>query len=343
MSAQTRQDWVDIAKGLGILLVVYGHTVRGVVSAGMETDHGVLRLVDSIVYTFHMPLFLFLSGLFFCGSLKKRGGLALVLHKVDTILYPYVLWSLLQGFIEVFLGRYTNGDVTMAEVLNLNEPRAHFWFLYTLFVLTVIGTLVYLRLQPRFYGLVVAIAAVIFVQQHALPDFHNADYIYYSLVYFAAGIWFNRHQEFFLRNSRLLLLPALLLFAAGQWLFHLVYGMSYKDIGLPLLLLAAISILTVVLASSVLSAYTPRWLIYLGASSMAIYLMHILAGSGVRVILQKIMGVEDVTVHLVVGLPLAILLPLLALELFRRWNLMFFIEAPKPVSGHYWYRKLSRT
>ena len=74
MPTQTRQDWVDIAKGIGILLVVYGHTARGVVSAGMDASHGVLRLVDSIVYTFHMPLFLFLSGLFFCASLKKRGA-----------------------------------------------------------------------------------------------------------------------------------------------------------------------------------------------------------------------------------------------------------------------------
>jgi fucose 4-O-acetylase-like acetyltransferase len=343
MPTQTRQDWVDIAKGIGILLVVYGHTARGVVSAGMDASHGVLRLVDSIVYTFHMPLFLFLSGLFFCASLKKRGGLGLVLNKVDTILYPYVLWSLLQGFIEVFLGRYTNGDVTVAQVLDLNEPRAHFWFLYTLFLLTVIGTLVYLRLQPRFYGLVLVVAAVIFVQQHALPDFQNADYLYYSLVYFAAGVWFNAHREFFLRHSRALLLPALLLFGLGQWLFHGFFGMSYKDIGLPLLLLAAVSILMVVLASSVLSAYSPHWLIYLGASSMAIYLMHILAGSGVRVILQKVMGVEDMAVHLVVGMSLATLLPLLALELFRRWKLMFLIEAPKPVSGHYWYRKLSGT
>ena len=343
MTVQSRQDWVDIAKGIGILLVVYGHIARGVVSAGMGIEHHVLRLADSIVYTFHMPLFLFLSGLFFYSSLKKRGGIGLVLNRLDTVLYPYVVWSLLQGFIEVMLDPYTNGQVTVTQVLDLAEPRAHFWYLYTLFLLTLLCTLVYLRLQPRFHGLVVAVAAVIFIKQTAMPDIESAHYLYFCLVYFVAGIWFNQYKDFFLRHRRKLLWPVLLLFATAQWVFHLIFDMTYRDIGLPLLLLAAVSILAIVLMSGVLSDFTPRWLIYLGTSSMAIYLMHILVGSGVRVVLHKFLGVEDAVVHITIGMALAVLLPLLALELFRRWHLMFLIEAPKPVSGHYWYRKLYGT
>jgi fucose 4-O-acetylase-like acetyltransferase len=343
MAPKARQEWVDIAKGIGILLVVYGHIARGVASAGMETDYPTLRLVDSVVYTFHMPLFLFLSGLFFYSSLQKRGALGLVLYRVDTVLYPYVVWSLLQGFIEVMLEPYTNGQVTVTQVLDLAEPRAHFWYLYTLFLLTLVCTVIYLRLQPRFHGLIAAIAAVIFVRQAELPDFESAHYLYFCLVYFVGGIWFSQHKDFFLRHRRRLLLPVLMLFATAQWMFHMGFNMTYKDIGLPLLLLAALSILAVVLLSGVLSDFTPQWLIYLGASSLAIYLMHILVGSGVRVVLHKFLGVEDAALHITIGMTLAVLLPLLALELFRRWNLMFLIEAPKPVSGHYWYHKLYGT
>jgi fucose 4-O-acetylase-like acetyltransferase len=343
MARPARQDWVDIAKGIGILLVVYGHTARGVVAAGMGAEHDGLRLVDSVIYSFHMPLFLFLSGLFFYSSLQKRGALGLVLNRVDTVLYPYVVWSLLQGFIEVMLGPYTNGTVSVTQVLDLAEPRAHFWYLFTLFLLTLVCTVIYLRLQPRFHGLVVAVAAVIFIRQTEMPDIESAHYLYFCLVYFAAGIWFSQYQEFFQDHRRKLLWPVLALFATAQWLFHLVYEMTYKDIGLPLLLLAGVSILAVVLMSGVLSDFAPRWLIYLGASSMTIYLMHILVGSGLRVVLHKFLGVEDVTLHIAAGMALAVLLPLLALELFRRWNLMFLIEAPKPVSGNYWYRKLHGT
>ena len=49
-----RYDWVDYAKGIGILLVVYAHTARGVFSAGIASDEDWYTLVDSVIYTFHM-------------------------------------------------------------------------------------------------------------------------------------------------------------------------------------------------------------------------------------------------------------------------------------------------
>jgi len=72
---------------------------------------------------------------------------------------------------------------------------------------------------------------------------------------------------------------------------------------------------------------------------MVIYLMHVLVGSGVRVMLQKFMAVESPVVHLLVGVALAVLLPMLALHLIKRWNWMFLIEAPRHMSGQYWYQK----
>ena len=93
---QERNVWVDYAKAIGIILVVYGHVARGVFNAGLPMDEGEFVLVDSIIYSFHMPLFFFLSGLFFRFAAKAgRGGL--IINKVDTIVYPFIVWSLLQG------------------------------------------------------------------------------------------------------------------------------------------------------------------------------------------------------------------------------------------------------
>jgi len=56
---QSRLSWVDVAKGIGIILVVYGHIARGLVSAHLMPDDAVFRMVDSAIYSFHMPLFSF--------------------------------------------------------------------------------------------------------------------------------------------------------------------------------------------------------------------------------------------------------------------------------------------
>ncbi|BEL98781.1 hypothetical protein SM14VA2_11940 [Serratia marcescens] len=67
-----REAWVDYAKGIGIILVVFGHVNRGLYSAGIQLSGSSYLLTDSIIYSFHMPLFFFLSGLFFTQSLDKR-------------------------------------------------------------------------------------------------------------------------------------------------------------------------------------------------------------------------------------------------------------------------------
>lgn len=339
MTTPSRAEWVDHAKAIGILLVVYGHTARGVQSADMAMDDSLFTLVDSVIYSFHMPLFFFLSGLFLYGSLQKRGATGTLLGKLDTVLYPYVLWSLLQGGVELLFARYTNGVVTPAEVLDLSEPRAQFWFLYALLLVLVLAIPLYARLKPHFFGASVLAAAVLFVYQAELPQAFNIQYLYYSLVFFVAGVWFSAQQHIILPQSRRLLLPTLLLFAFAQWLFHGYYGFDYQSIGPGLLALAAISIFAVTITTHALAPYLPHWLAYVGASSMAIYLMHILVGSGVRVMLHKLFGIVDAKLHIALGTLLAVVMPLLALALMKRAGWMGLIEAPRRLSGLHWYQR----
>ena len=339
MSAVQRHAWVDYAKGIGILLVVYGHIARGVYSAGIEFDEQWFKLVDSVIYTFHMPLFFFLSGLFFHNSLKKRGGAEMVASKADTILYPYILWSLLQGFVELIFSRYTNDVVFFEDVVNLLEPRAQFWFLFALFMITVVAIPIYAALQRRLFLAVVLFSGAVFVFQQSLPEFFHSDYLYAWFVFFAFGVWFNEIKQTFLERANMLVLPFFFLFVFSQWLFHGYFQMTHEDMGAGMLVLAMIAILFVVLLSHALARYPNRYLLTIGYSSMAIYLMHVLAGSGVRVLLQKVLHIENLYAHLALGFSFAVLIPVGILKLCRRWSLMFLIEAPEKISGQYWYQK----
>eukprot|EP00825_Cyclidium_porcatum_P040952 TRINITY_DN5288_c0_g1_i9.p2 TRINITY_DN5288_c0_g1~~TRINITY_DN5288_c0_g1_i9.p2 ORF type:complete len:143 (+),score=1.82 TRINITY_DN5288_c0_g1_i9:638-1066(+) len=115
----TRAVWVDYAKGIGIILVVYGHVARGVHSAGLPLDEYWFRQVNSVIYSFHMPLFFFLSGLFFPASVAWQGASGVLIAKLRTVAWPYLLWSVVQGIVEVMLSRFTNGSVAIAEIANL--------------------------------------------------------------------------------------------------------------------------------------------------------------------------------------------------------------------------------
>ena len=102
MSQADRLDWVDVARGLGIILVVYAHALRGHfpldVVAGMgapglaASGLGWAVAQDRAIYAFHMPLFFMLSGLFLWPSVGRGRGKFLT-SRWWQMIWPYLLWS----------------------------------------------------------------------------------------------------------------------------------------------------------------------------------------------------------------------------------------------------------
>jgi fucose 4-O-acetylase-like acetyltransferase len=334
-----RDAWVDYAKAIGIVLVVYGHVARGVFNAGIPMDVPLYEQVDSIIYSFHMPLFFFLSGIFFFHSLHRRGPAALAANKMDTILYPYILWSLIQGLTEVWLSRFTNGKVPLTEVLALWDPRAQFWFLYALFLVILTAILVYRRDTRVLILGVLALAALAYVFQVSIPSALHSDYVAKNFIFFALGVWFNTVKDRLTSHPGRWAAAGVIGFLAAQYLFHAELGMMHGDKGLASLLVAILSILAVASLSLWLARSPAAWVLALGGASMGIYLMHILAGSGARIILGRFLGVQDAGVHLLVGCLAGILLPMLAIWLLRRLGIGGLFDAPAWLSAEAWYRR----
>lgn len=324
----SRVDWVDYAKAIGIILVVYGHVARGLYNAGMAMPESTYRLADSIVYSFHMPLFFFLSGLFFYHSLSKRGAKKLIFNKVDTIVYPYLLWSLLQGGVELVLSNYTNGNVTITEVLSVWEPRAQFWFLYALFLVVVVSTAIYSFITEKMSLVILLLASLLYINSSILPDLPFLGFVCNNLIFFVLGVAFTKYNFYDLLSSPAALALTLLSFIAAQYVFHVYLDKVYTQTGIESLILALLSIFFIVSASIAISRKPNQFLAYLGTSSMAIYLMHILLGSGARVILSKVFAVESAAIHLIIGSLVGLLLPLVACKIITAINIPYVFAAP---------------
>ena len=59
-----RLEYIDQLKGFAIFLVVTGHVLEYCL---VSTDSGYESVWHKLIYSFHMPLFAFLSGLFMKG------------------------------------------------------------------------------------------------------------------------------------------------------------------------------------------------------------------------------------------------------------------------------------
>ena len=141
ITSKNRDAFLDIAKGLAIILVVVGHVVQG------SSENFDDLLWFRVIYSFHMPLFVFLSGAvaaisFRSDSIQDGIGSALTLAKtkiskaVVRLLLPFVAWCVINQLI------YHHSDsIISALILAFRRPDTALWFLLAIFYCIVLASI----------------------------------------------------------------------------------------------------------------------------------------------------------------------------------------------------------
>ncbi|HEY4147471.1 MAG TPA: acyltransferase, partial [Chitinophagaceae bacterium] len=141
-----RLAWIDYARGICIILVCYRHCFEGLKQAGYVTagNYPLLNILNICFYSFRMPLFFIISGLFVSSSLFKKGLRTYVNTRFKVIFYPLLVWGTIQITIQFFLKNYVNAHREPMDYLNLIiNPRRieQFWYLNALFFVGVLYAL----------------------------------------------------------------------------------------------------------------------------------------------------------------------------------------------------------
>jgi fucose 4-O-acetylase-like acetyltransferase len=307
-----RVEWVDYAKGIGILLVVYGHVLRGLQNANLDISPVFFYCSDNLVYSFHMPLFFFLSGLFIVRSFVKTERIApFILGKIKVIAYPYFIWSFIQISIQIVMSPYTNNIKEVSDLLYIfYSPQEQFWFLYVLFFLSMLYVILYLLLRNVY--LILLISIVLYFSKFWMPIFTN------NFIFFAAGAALAKSMLSLTPNKKII--PPLIIFGIIFIVVHSILGtlQFYEQHGLVLPLAALGILLTYYLANYLATHNLLSFLQYLGYISLPIYVAHVLSGSGIRIILDKFFNIHHVGVHLFIGTVFGIVFPMILYEFGKR-------------------------
>jgi acyltransferase len=280
MKINYRLDWVDGAKAVGIWLVVVGHLLSGGDEAG---------IVEIIIWTFHMPLFFYLSGL----TAKTTNSINYVndfKKSIRSIAVPYLVFSLisialysLENSINLLvLGKQLlemlYGVSGKDRWMSYNVPL---WFFTCLFCVRVIflGLSVWLKKSSDIFGvtLILAITAhVLFV--FSIPRLPwNIDVALCALVFYSAGYaWGNRA---FLSDSTpwIVRLVFCLFFAVVVYSVSISNGrvdMNGRYFNNPVLFYIGAFSGIIVVAFIAQSISKFHWLTTVGVASVVIFPMH---------------------------------------------------------------------
>jgi surface polysaccharide O-acyltransferase-like enzyme len=256
--ARERQLWMDLLRGIAILMVIVFHSVT-ILERQRYAVPPLMHDFNQLFVLYRMPTLVFLSGLLLTASFNKGIVLYLV-GKGRRIFWPLLIWSFIYATI---IGPPVDGVGQLGKYLT---GQSYLWFLT--FILVYYLVAIPLRRVPP-----LAIAAVAFVIAVLAPDgTKNGERLFYLMSFFFLGAWVGCHWTIWMRalRARAALLGWVVVIASSvaSVAFEISYGPIYA---VP----ALCFILTV--SATAFRIQSERWcapLIFIGQNSLIFYVSH---------------------------------------------------------------------
>ena len=181
MAIKKRIIWIDWAKSLCMFLVVLGH-------CHIQPSQ---NFITQIIYSFHIPLFFFISGLLCSKSFSKSS----VLKDIKYIIIPYFVFGILQIFFHSLLSRDFSFHFYLLNIRSLcignDASIGAIWFLPALFICKQLYYLLLWISKKSFFShiftLILSLFPTYFISLYNLNLMLFADSALFGLPFYLIG------------------------------------------------------------------------------------------------------------------------------------------------------------
>lgn len=296
-----RVPWIDVCRGLGIILVLYGHLIT-------HENHRYL------IYAFHMPLFFFLSGLVFKPTFDKSLK-SIFVKNFKQLLIPYFFFAIftyLYALITSPKPDLTPGGITWQlfgilygsgsdGMLGFNVVL---WFLPCLFITRLTFAFITRKVtQVKYIGIILLLCSIVgYIISKLIPWIKlpfGVEIAFTGVVFFGLGyLWkIRKYTLHFLKPYRIPLIGIALVigYFAATANYHI--GGHQVDLRADrynnyfLFYIASFSgILATILVSQLIRMN--KILEYIGRNSMVIFVWHNLLIVNLQTVIKTLVSAE---------------------------------------------------
>lgn len=258
-SNKTRYDWIDTLKLIGIFYIYLGHFGK---NAGQ---------LYPFVFSFHVPLFFFISGIFATAPENNRDLLKVVIKSFKTIVIPYFMFCIISLVFYTIRFQWDASTLLDSAISALKGIRGKvfaesLWFLPCLFVVIIYHSALYRLLKSKISIMVISLMIYTILMPKAIIShpsyFFNTDSALCYLSYYSLGCLLSKiktiPQEVEQGNFSKLLIAAVLTLSSMIFIASYFYGYEvfFKWIQNPYLRVnAAFLITSILFIPSVAVAY----------------------------------------------------------------------------------------
>ncbi len=330
-----RLDYIDCAKGIGILLVVVGHH--------LQDSEPILRWI----YSFHMPLFFIVTGYLYAGRDKKSSVTEAIMNGTRNLLYPYltlstvvILWWAIFGFVFQSQPEESINNIILRTITTYGYHAM--WFLPTMFQVSVVSKIISQKSRLIWLVFAIALAAGMSYLADSMTD--NRDYWRYLIMYIGRFLSAFSFVEIgrYLRagiariSSKMEWITILLTLAISLFLSdkNILVSMAFARMGDPVvyyLTSCAGSICVLLLSKKIATNWIGRKLCYWGRNSLVVMALHMDISIEIAWIIlsvTKLSNVVSFRTASILAILIEMVLLVIIIELINRYA-VFLIRLPR--------------
>jgi fucose 4-O-acetylase-like acetyltransferase len=309
---------IETLRGVAIIFIVMGHMIGYSSTGGMRvSDDSFFRYLHYSLEYIRLPLFTVISGWVYANKPVLRGDEEkFIKGKFRRLIVPmFFISTLLFLFRMVIPGTNTKPEVSELP-RNLIFPYDVYWYLFSLFIIFLIITL--LDVNPFFHtmrGWLLTLAGgflLLFVSENFLdpvPNIWSFKGAAYLFPFFLTGIGLHRYKGILLHEKAALATITGLIIQQLAWFGYVPFQERHSLLGLTVGLSGVLLLFRLKLTNS--------FLVWIGGYAYTIFLFHVFFTGGSRIILSRA-GIENQFAMLLLGTFAAIFFSILLDTLIKR-------------------------
>lgn len=293
---------ISFLQTFGIILVVLGHTNKT----------GTSFFIRDLIYSFHMPLFVFISGYLLRFTTRgKIGDIkfgSFIIKKLKRLIIPYFIISSLAYVPKYLLGKFAVRPLELSlkdYILNMfypwDNPIIFFWFLPTIFLIMLFTIVIY-KIFKNQTKIILGLSLVINLISSEFLDvrFLNINGVLNYLIFFILGIYYIENEKKIdevLESKKIIILILTLL------ILILNRVITMPNIKIIYILIAIVGIIFSISCSKLYLDSNLKILEHLKGKSFSIYLLSWFPQVFIRILCYQVLNLS-----MIVVVPISLLL-----------------------------------
>ena len=355
--SNSRYAWIDYAKGICIILVTFRHVQEGLHEAGTAYAYPALKFADVFFFSFRMPLFFIVSGIFLGGTLRKNSVTQYISGRFRTLVWPLLLWGCIQITLQLIFKKYVNVDRIPFDYVNLLiKPRAieQFWYLHTLFLTGSLYAI--LKVWGKFSMLHQVLLGILLYSITGYCRYNNMFEhlfildVFFYYIFFAVGDYFGsivldpKNFKIFSSNKTFFIFTPLFVILELYFTnINLAHGIGsgyrqpdyYVQNQMPALFLIVglVGGAFLIHCSFMLQKLNIlKFIRVIGYYSLHIYVIHLIITAGTRIFFRHVLHYDNFFVLLAAGTILGIAVPIIVANVTEKLGMwwLFTLKNPHP-------------